>query len=348
MKKMIFSWLCVIGFSFGALAQPSDTAQLRDPVPAVYTVVKGDTLWDISSAFLENPWMWPEIWHVNTQIANPHLIYPGDIIKLVYIDGQPRLTIDRPGGRTFKLSPQARVLEAEDAISTIPLEKINSWLSRSRILQDNELERAPYVVAGENNRLLVGEGDSLYARGSFPNNTIGTGYGIFRKGEAYVDPETGEKLGMLARDIGSVEIRTPSSSSDITTMNVTRTTEEVRLADRFLEHEERLVETTFYPSPPATPVKGQIVGVERGVTQIGKLSIVMLSLGDRDNVESGNVLAIFKKGKTIVDRVTKEKVTLPDERSGLVMVFKTYEKMSLGLVLEAGFGVTVNDIVKNP
>ncbi len=348
MKKIIFGWLCVIGFSFGAIAQPSDTAQLRDPVPAVYTVVKGDTLWDISSAFLENPWMWPEIWHVNTQIANPHLIYPGDIIKLVYIDGQPRLTVDRSNGRTFKLSPKARVLEPDEAINTIPLEKINSWLSRSRILKDDALERAPYVVAGENNRLLVGEGDSLYARGNFPNNTIGAGYGIFRKDKAYVDPETGEELGMLARDIGSVEIRTPSASSDITTMNVTRTTEEVRLADRFLEHEERIVETTFYPSPPTTPVSGHIVGVERGVTQIGKLSIVMLSLGDRDNVQSGNVLAIFKKGETIIDRVTKDKVTLPDERSGLVMVFKTYEKMSLGLVLEAGFGVTVNDIVKNP
>lgn len=348
MKKMIISWLCVIGFSFGAIAQPSGTAQLRDPVPAVYTVVKGDTLWDISSAFLENPWMWPEIWHVNTQIANPHLIYPGDIIKLIYVDGQPRLTVDRSDGRTFKLSPQVRVLEPEEAISTIPLEKINSWLSRSRIIQDDELERAPYVVAGENNRLLVGAGDSLYARGALPNNNIGAGYGIFRKSEAYKDPETGEQLGVLARDIGSVQIRTPSSSSDITTMNVTRTTEEVRLADRFLEHEERLVNTTFFPSPPFVQVKGQIIGVERGVTQIGKLSIVMINLGERDDVESGNVLAIFKKGETIIDRVSKENVTLPDERSGLLMIFKTYEKMSLALVLESGFGVTVNDIVKNP
>lgn len=348
MKKMIIGWLCVIGFSFGAIAQPSGTAQLRDPVPAVYTVVKGDTLWDISSAFLENPWMWPEIWHVNTQIANPHLIYPGDKIKLIYVDGQPRLTVDRSDGRTFKLSPQVRVLAPEDAINTIPLDKINSWLSRSRIIQDDELERAPYVVAGENNRLLVGAGDSLYARGTLPNNEIGAGYGIFRKSEVYLDPETGEKLGVLARDIGSVEIRTPSSSTDITTMNVTRTTEEVRLADRFLEHEERLVETTFFPSPPALEVSGQIIDVERGVTQIGKLSIVMVNLGDRDNITSGNVLAIYKKGETIVDRVTKENVTLPDERSGLLMIFKTYEKMSLGLVLETGFGVTVDDIVKNP
>lgn len=346
MKKYAFGLICAAILCVHVYAQSSgNRAELRDPVPATYTVVKGDTLWDISSKFLKTPWLWPEIWHVNTQIENPHLIYPGDVIRLIYIDGQPRLTVNR-SGRTFKLSPTARILSAEEAINTIPLDQINSWLSRSRIVGLADLELAPYVVAGEDAHLLVGAGDNLYSRGNLPNKDVGTGYGIFRKGEVYKDPKTKEILGVQAIDIGSASVRSPTD--DISTMSVTRTTEEVRIGDRFLTQEERAVESTFMPSSPVDEVNGSILTVERGVNQVGKLSVVVLNLGEREGIVSGNVLAIYKKGSRIKDRVTNEWVTLPDERGGLVMVFRTFEKMSLGLVLEADGGVTVGDVVKNP
>lgn len=352
MKKYIVGLLCALTFSLHSGAQPSEQAQLRDPVPATHTVVKGDTLWDISSTFLQNPWMWPEIWHVNAQIENPHLIYPGDVIRLIYVDGQPRLTVDT-SGRTFKLSPTVRALTPEEAIETIPLDEINSWLSRSRIVSKEELDLAPYVVAGKDAHLLVGAGDSLYARGQFPNTEAGAGYGILRRGDVYMHPTTKEVLGYKADDIGSAIMRTPAAAdSDIHTMSVTRTTEEVRIGDRFLTQEERAVDSTFYPSAPDAQVEAAIVSVERGVTQVGKLSVVVLSAGEREGLASGNVLAIYKKGARVKDRVSKkwndQWITLPDERAGLVMVFRTFEKMSLGLVLEAEFGVTVGDTVKNP
>ncbi len=321
----------------------AEEPQLRDPVPATYTVVKGDTLWDISGKFLQNPWMWPEIWHVNAQIENPHLIYPGDVIRLIYVDGQPRLTLDT-SGRVYKLSPTARVLSAGEAIETIPLEKINSFLSRSRIVDEKEIEAAPYVLAGESDHLVSGAGDKVYARGEVEGEFFV--YGIFRKGEEFKDPITKEKLGVQALDIGTGEVR--AIENDISTLYVTRTTEEIRAGDRLLREEERAIDSTFIPSPPSTEVNGVILAVEGGVNQVGKFDVVVINKGDREGMTPGNVLAVYKRGSRIKDRVTGGFVTLPNEKAGLVMIFRTFEKVSFGLILEAEKGIKVNDIVMNP
>lgn len=318
----------------------AEEPRLRADYPEEHTVVKGDTLWDISNSFLNNPWMWPEIWHVNPQISNPHLIYPGDVIRLVYFDGKPRIVVDR----VVKLSPQIRVLDAGEAIPTIPLDKINNFLSRSRIVTQEELDRAPHVVSGEAKRLVLGKGDRLYARGTFDEDI--SVYGVYRKGETYKDPQTGEFLGIQAMDIGSGRMR--ALEGDIATLLMTRTTEEVRVGDRLLSEEARAIDSTFFPSAPTGEVNAQIIAVEGGVTQVGKMSVVVINRGDREGMEVGNVLAVYKRGGTVKDRVKGDTVTLPDERAGLVMVFRTFEKLSLGLVLEAERPLAILDLVRNP
>ncbi|MEX1033974.1 MAG: LysM peptidoglycan-binding domain-containing protein [Cellvibrionaceae bacterium] len=325
---------------------------LREDHPDRYTVVAGDTLWDISDEFLQNPWMWPEIWHVNPQIDNPHLIYPGDVISLIYLDGQPRLTVQRgdesrtykvePG--TVKLSPSVRTIPLTEAIPSIPLDVIDKFLSNSRIVAQGQLERAPYVLAGGRDRLIVGAGDFLYARGDFADNI--PVYGVYRRGDVYVDPVTEEVLGIQAQDIGTVKVRTVDG--DIATTAVTRTTEEIRIKDRLLPHEERTIDSTFFPSPPSTEVEGTILAVEGGISQVGRMDVVVLNRGEREGLQIGNVLAVYKKGARARDPIANEVVALPEERAGLLMVFRTYEKLSYGLVLEAELPLATLDMVRNP
>lgn len=344
MKKLMLALLLA---PFVALLSWADEAAFHDDPPEEYTVQKGDTLWDISNRFLQTPWLWPEIWHVNEQIENPHLIYPGDLISLVYIDGEPRLTVDRtvklaPG--TTKLSPSVRVLASEEAISTIPLDRINSFLSQSRVVTEEELESAPYMLAGPERRLIVGAGDDAYARGEFEDDIVN--YGVFRKEEQYVDPQTGEYLGTHAKRIGSVSLGT--SEGDVTRVQVTNSLEELRMGDRLLPSEERSIESNFYPSSPDDEINAEVIAVEGGISQVGKLDVVMLNKGDREGLLAGNVLAVYKRGEVTRDPVTGERVALPDERAGLVMVFRTFEKMSLAIVLEADRPLAVRDRLRNP
>ncbi len=336
----IFVAMAMAGSASNALAEDP---MLQDDVPDVHTVVRGDTLWDISNTFLKNPWLWPEIWHVNAQIENPHLIYPGDRIRLIYLDGQPRLTLDN-SGRIYKLEPKAHVISTGEAIDTIPLDEINSFLSRSRVVGKDELKLAPYVISGRDQHLIVGAGDQLYVRGEVDEPR--TVYGVYREGDKYVDPVTDEFLGIQARDIGTVVVH--SSEDGIATMNVTRTTEEIRIGDRLLREEERAIDSTFFPSAPVADIEGQILAVEGGVSQVGNMDVVVINRGDREGLVPGNVLAVYKRGGTVLDRVSGDRVKLPDERAGLLMIFRTFEKVSMGLVLEADQGLKVEDLVKNP
>lgn len=354
MKKRLLG-LMVLGMittSFWGQSAWGQEAILREDHPDQYTVVKGDTLWDISDKFLQNPWMWPEIWHVNPQIDNPHLIFPGDLIRLIYLDGRPRLTVQRgdesrtykvaPG--TKKLSPSIHVIPLAQAIPSIPLDAIDTFLSDSRIVLPGELEAAPYVLAGAHSRLIVGAGDFLYARGDFANGV--PVYGVYRRGDAYVDPETDEVLGIQARNIGTVKVK--SIDGDIATSTVTRTTEEIRIKDRLLPREERSIDSSFFPSPPAEQVEAIILAVEGGLSQVGKMDVVVLNRGEREGLKPGNVLAVYKRGALTRDPVAEEVVKLPEEKAGLLMVFRTFEKLSFGLVLEAELPLATMDIVRNP
>lgn len=328
----------------GGLAQAA--VQLKEGHPEQYTVAKGDTLWDISGRFLSKPWEWPQLWHANPQIENPHLIYPGDVLSLVYVDGQPRLSLSRGDSRgTIKLSPRIRTVSMAEAIPPIPLEKINSFLLQNRIADSAELmNNAPYIVAGNAERVVSGSGDRVYGRGQFDEAL--PSYAIFRQGKAYTDPVTGEVLGINLDHVGSAQMA--AVEGDIATLLLTRTNQEARLGDRLLPSEERSVQTLFQPSAPQAQINGVILDVPRGVTQIGQLDVVTLNKGARDGLQEGHVLAIYKTGETVRDRVTGDTVKIPDERAGLLMVFRTYDKLSYGLVLQASRALAVMDKVRNP
>ena len=317
-------------------------APFNDDVPDKYTVVKGDTLWDISAHFLTEPWLWPEIWQVNPQIQNPHLIYPGDVISLIYIDGKPRLVLTR--SRDVKLSPQIREVTDRQAISTLPLDLINSFLSRNRVVEPGVLESAPYILSGQSKRLLTGKNDDFYARGDFSD--ADESYGVYRNGGPFTDPKTNEILGIRAKDIGAGNIK--AVDDDIATLITTRSIEELRINDRLLEREERKIAANFHPSAPPEDTEGVIMSIEGAVSTGGMLDVISINLGERDGMEIGNMLSILKAGAVVSDRVQGGLVTLPPEKAGLVMVFRTFEKMSFALILSAELPISINDIARNP
>ncbi len=325
---------------------------LRPDHPDTYVVVKGDTLWDISGKFLAKPWLWPELWRANPQIENPHLIYPGDTIRLVYIDGQPALVLERgDAGRTYqaspstdeKLSPRIRATPLENPIPAINLRAIEGFLVQNRVVKPEELEAAPYVIQGESERLVVGGGDRVYVRGALLDNES---YSFVRKGPMYRDPDSNELLGQEATYIGLG--RSVAREADIATMVVSSSREEIQIGDRVMPTEERAVESTFFPSAPSGTVDGEIIAVTSGVTQVGQFDVVVIDRGERDGLITGNVLAIYKRGALAHDRIANETIRLPSERAGLMMVFRVFEKLSYALVLATERPLAVFDEVKNP
>ena len=315
--------------------------ELRSDHPERYTVVKGDTLWDISGRFLNNPWYWPEIWHVNPQVKNPHLIYPGDRLALVYIDGKPRVTKVASKG-VEKLSPKVRSEPIDTPIPAIPLDAINAFLSDARIVDVEDLNGAPYVLEGEDGRIVTGAGDTIYARGEKPADVVG----VFRRGREFRDPETGEFLGLEARSIASGNVE--AVNGDVLTVDLKTSNQEVRIGDRLMVSEERRITTSFVPSAPDSEIMGEMIAVEGGVTQVGQFDVVAINRGSREGLEAGNVLAVLKKGNLVRDPITGETIELPSERAGLMMVFQSYEKMSYGLLLQATRPLSVGDKVTNP
>jgi nucleoid-associated protein YgaU len=342
MKKWLIGLAGALFLGFAALA--ADVV-LNPDHPDKYVVVKGDTLWDISGKFLREPWRWPEIWHVNPQIANPHLIFPGDILALVYVDGKPRIDVTRGAlSNTVKLGPAMRSEPVDNAIPAIPLDKINAFLSQSRFVAPGELEGAPYVVAGAKRNIVSGAGDQIYGRGEFdPTRTV---YGIYREGKLYRDPVTEEVLGLEATDIA--EAKVVAQDGDVATLALNRTSQEVRIGDRLLPNSSAALRAEFQPGAPARDVTGIILDVQGGVTQVGKMDIVMVNLGARDGIDVGNVMAIYKTGETVRDDIAKGLVKLPDVRAGLLMYFSVYERMAYALVLKADQPLKVGDIVDMP
>lgn len=341
-KKKILGLLLSLFICGLAIA---DTVKLNPDHPDKYTVVTGDTLWDISGRFLQNPWQWPEIWHVNPQIANPHLIYPGDVISLVYIDGQPRLVVTR-GTKTVKLTPQGRIIPLDQAISTIPMDAIKQFLKEPVIVGKGELDKAPYVVEFKGEHITASTNDSIYVRGIKDSNT--RKYAVVRAGNTYKDPITKAVLGYEARFVGNAKLY---RTGDPSTLKMLRTTREVLIGDRLIPSSEDVFDANFLPRAPASEVSGFILAVLDGVNQIGSNQVVVISKGERDGLKPGHVLDIYQAGKTIKDSVSKDprdKITLPDEKAGMLMVFRTFDKLSYALVMKASRNINVYDSVRNP
>ena len=328
-----------------ALSMPLALAEelLRGDHPDHYTVVKGDTLWDISGRFLHQPWRWPEIWHVNPQIANPHLIYPGDQLDLVYIDGKPQLRLRRG---TLKLSPSVRSTPWDGAIPTVPLDAIGPFLTRPYVLEPGQMDGAPYIVDFDDGHILGGPGQKAYVRSIEQAEPLK--FEIVRPGGPYKDAETGEILGYEAQYIASSQLQ---RTGDPATVFINTSEVEAIIGDRLIPAGEDRASASFAPHAPAMPTEGSIISVFNGVSQIGQYNIVVIDRGARDGLEPGIVLRIDQLGETVRDVVTpdsRDTVKLPDEQAGLMMLFRTFEKVSFGIVMHATRVMHINDKVRNP
>ncbi|MBY4677731.1 LysM peptidoglycan-binding domain-containing protein [Marinobacterium arenosum] len=340
-------WLCgvlalwLLGSTPAMAEVRKDRIQLKDNHPQEYVVVKGDTLWDISARFLQTPWRWPDVWSWNPQIDNPHLIYPGDRIYLTWVDGKPQLRLQR-GMR--KLSPKARVTPLERAIPTIPLREIVSFLNNNRVETDEKVKHAPYVLAGTDQRILAGAGDRVYVRGELISDV--PRQALYRPSEEYRDPLTDELLGYELLKVADGTVA--AQQDDVVSVDLTGSEREVRVMDRLLPVEESRVEAVFHPAPMPALENGRLLSVLGGVNDGGQFDVVALNKGLREGLEPGHVAAIYRSGEQIVDPVTNDLVQLPSERSGLLMVFRVFDKVSYGLVLESSNVVSVGDEFRVP
>ena len=319
---------------------------IKMDAPKSYLVSKGDTLWDISNAFLKSPWLWPEIWHANPQIHNPHLIFPGDVVSLVYVDGRHRLTVVSRGntGRTVKLKPKIRMLPVESAIPAIPLPAIQNYLKQSRVVNNLiELEQAPYVFASRDGRVATVEGQQVFARGLF--SAPGSHYEAFREGRSLMDPDTGENLGFVAHKVAELDVN--SVQGDLATLTIKSSQRELKPGDRLLEEDGFNFATTFFPRAPDAPVEGRIVANLNNVKKTARFDTVIINRGQRESLRQGDILAIYKHTQ-VMDPFKKELVNLPPERVGLLMVYRPYEKISYGIVLSASEDIEAGDSLKSP
>lgn len=317
---------------------------LRNNHPDTYTVVRGDTLWDIAGRFLRSPWRWPEIWHVNPQVANPHLIYPGDQLELVYIDGKPQLRLRRGG--PLKLSPTVRSTPWSGAIPTIPVDAISPFLTRPYVLGEGEIEAAPYIVDFADEHILGGAGQKAYVRAI--EQTTPLKYEIVRGGGPYRDGETDEILGYEAVYIGTAELQ---RTGDPATLFINSTEREAVIGDRVIRAGEEKATANFTPHAPSEPTDGTIISVFDGVNQIGQYSVVVIDRGLEDGMDPGTVLRIDQHGETVRDVVTPDSsdtVKLPDEEAGLLMVFRAFDRVSFALVLHAQRVMHIGDKVRTP
>ena len=316
--------------------------ELKNGHPEVYIVKKGDTLWDISAMFLDKPWLWPEIWHVNPQVENPHLIFPGDELRLVYIDGKPRIVVNYDK----KLTPQMRVLSAGDAIPTIPLDEILPFLNSPMILDQDTLDTAPYLLAADSQRLIFGQGSKVYVRGV--TDTQRKGYSLFRKGGPYVDPDSAEVLGYEAIHLGTGRM---IRGGDPATMIINESVREILRGDRALPYDDRQLPPVFMLRAPEHNVEAKIISVYNGVKNIGTYDVVVLNKGTREKMDVGHVLTVMQSGRQVTDEFATEKgqmVTLPSEIAGELMIFRTFEKTSLALIMRSNRPIHVFDTAVTP
>ena len=336
----------------------ADTVKLKENHPDRYVVARGDTLWDISARFLESPWRWPEVWSFNPQIENPHLIYPGDVVYLEYdAEGRPILKVNRgqptvkmTPSNTRKMSPKVHTSRVDTPIASIPLDAIQQFLGEPRILSDRDIENAAYVVSSKDSRLISGEGDRIYARGLVPGEDPNSRYAVLRIGKAYRNPDASRSdvLGYEAIHVADAQVE---DFGDPSTMRITHSNRETLVGDRLIPKKASGLDHTFIPRAPEVPIDGQIISVIDGVSRIGQFQTVVLNKGEQDGLETGHVLAVFQAGEKIRDNFAEnrgEKIALPDQRSGLVLVFRTFDKVSYALVMESSLDMRVYDAVRNP
>jgi hypothetical protein len=359
MLKKSITWVFAIaaalaGVGVGAQSRGTAPLELSPDAPDRHVVVRGDTLWDISGRFLQTPWRWPELWQLNReQIANPHLIYPGDIVYLDRSGDQPRLRLGRPVGDSASTSaggqPATRVGPmvrstplARDAIPMVNLAAIQVFLNRPLVVEENGLKTNPRIAATQDGRVYLSRGDLAYARGEVDESV--TDWHVYRPARPLVDPATRKTLAWETVYVGSARLL---RTGDPSTFQIQNTTEEVGEGDRLMPAQRQTV-PTFAPHPPAGPVDGRILSVFRGVDQVGKHSVVTLSVGKEQGVDVGTVLAVQSTGREVADRETRQKLRLPNEQIGQLLVFRAFDRVAYGLVVAASHPISVGATVTQP
>lgn len=327
--------------------------ELKPSVPLRYTVKKGDTLWSIASHFLRDSYQWPELWYVNPKVKNPHQIFPGEVLELVFRDGRPVLARsddlavvrgeEPPPSNVEQLSPAIREEPLARAVPAIPIDAIRNYLRGPRLVTEDELDTAPYLLEFHDEHLFGGAGTSVYVRGLKPSEQ--TEYTVVRKGDAYRDPDDDSLLGFEALPIAESQV---TDFGDPSTVKLKKSYREARVGDRLLLAEAELFSANFYPHAPAAPVGGRIISLYNGLSQIGQFQIVTLNRGTSTGLEPGHVLHIFEAGRKARDPYTGDTEQLPPLKSGVLMVFKTTERVSYGLVMSATRAIRVLDTVEKP
>jgi hypothetical protein len=348
MYRHIITLLLLCCAAMNAAAQD---VQLQDGYPERHVVVKGDTLWDISAKFLKDPWLWPQVWKLNReQIKNPHLIYPGDIVVLDLSSGNPQLRLLR---ETVTLQPGIREEPIEkEAIATITPNVIEPFLSKPLIIENDELNDAVSIVGAQENRVILSQGVRIYL--DDVSEDQGRFWHVYRTGKVFVDPVSKEKLGTEAIYLGNATITRYGAPA---TAEISQAKLEIFKGDRLIVAPEELSKS-FVPRAPDTEISGQILSLYGTVNEGGRNSIITINRGTNDGLETGHVLAIYRQGSMIKNpkygqkqadgTAEPEKLKLPNERVGLMMAFRTFDRISYALVMQASEPINALDIVQTP
>ena len=380
LKRLSQGLRTVFAVAILTVATYAAAVEVRGDHPDTYVVQRGDTLWDIAGRFLKRPWLWPEIWQANPQIRNPHLIYPGDVLSLAYLD---RLGL-QPGPRQGA------------PINAIPLSQIEPFLKDLRVV--DQFDQLPHVVGLEDDRLRSSQGQVAYVRG-IAGAQPGTRYAVVRPTQRYtrldrtvccdlfhnddldfrgrrlidfenywtnaVTPDNGNELlgfELVRVNVGTVT-RGEVGGIEASTLLLDEQGREVRIGDRLVPVQAQTYDLQFFPHPPRQQMeygRARVLAVADMLTTGGPRDVVALSVGVREGVDNGTVFSIWRVGSNVVDKVEyglertedsvsyKSKVRLPDEFAGHVMVFRTFDKVSYGLVMESIKPTRVGYELKHP
>ncbi len=320
----------------------AETVLIKPGHPEQYTVQKEDTLWDIASQFLQNPGQWPLLWENNTEVENPDLVYAGTTLYFSMVDGKPQLSFDR----NTDIRPRIRTSPIEETIKIIPTDAISQFLISPKVVDHKELAQSPYVISIAGEHVIAGAGDRIYVQSISAPESLS--YTIYRAGEAYISPESGEVLGYEAKYVADATIEKAGSPA---TLRIIKSSREVMKGDRLMVSDKSELALNYFPRPPEKLISGSIISVLDGVSQIGQHNIVVIDKGLVDGLETGHILDIYQRGKLIADPYNEEKnsmLKLPDELAGLLMIFRPFERVSYALVLEATQAIHLLDRVQTP
>ena len=358
-----------VGLAFGislptsAVAQEASGQSMSVPLapnaPDTYVVKKGDTLWDIAGVFLKYPWYWPEIWYVNPQVQNPHLIYPGDVLHLVYIDGKPRVTVGSAG--SVRLSPQVRTEPLGQAVRTIPYDVLMNFVQHPSLLTEEQADKAPYVVGFRGRPLVGSSANEAYVKG-LKKPAEDQEYTIVDVGTELRDPDDGDLLGYLGHYAGTGRVITTTHEDDeepLTHLTILDNGREIQQGAKVLPAINKFGDDFVLSAPANRKLDGQVLAIADGLAVAGKFNVLAINRGKRDGLAPGNAVAIFARGVEASDYFSRgqdwtrftanyDKVKLPDERSGTLLLFTVHNRMSYGLVVESTQPIRIGDFIKHP